>query len=416
MANLNYSAEQIRSEFPVLTSGDQNKKQLAFLDNTATTQKPFSVINAMDDFYRKHYSSVKRGVYKMSEYTTQAYEQTRKDVAAFLNAKSENEIIFTSGTTAAINLVAWSYGRKFLKAGDEILISALEHHANIVPWQLIAEERGALLRVIPMNDDAELELDKLKDLIIPGKTKIAAFTHISNTTGTVNPIESMIREIRALSPETKILIDAAQSAAHVPLDVQKLDCDFLAFSGHKMYGPTGIGVLYGKFEILNEMPPLFGGGEMINSVSFAKTTFAAPPMRFEAGTPPIAEVIGLGSAIQWLQNMGLQHIAAHEQSILEYAEKRFSEIPDLKILGAPKERGALLSVTLKGIHPHDAAMILDEENIAVRSGHHCAQPVMTKFNIPATLRFSFGAYTLKREIDQAVCALKRVVRLFGESV
>ena len=385
----------------------------AFLDSTATTQKPLPVIQIMDDFYREHYSSVKRGVYQISEKTTQAFEKTRKQIASFINAASENEIIFTSGTTSSINLVAWSYGRKFLTSGDEILISALEHHANIVPWQLIAEERGAKLSVIPVSDDADLLLNSIENLIIPGKTKIVALTHISNVTGTINPIAEIIKKVRQLSPETKILIDAAQSIAHLKIDVQNLDCDFLAFSGHKMYGPTGIGVLYGKYKILESMPPLFGGGEMIQSVSFEKTTFAQPPARFEAGTPPIAEVIGLGAAVQWIEETGIENIRAHESEILEYMLEQFKDIPEIQVLGNPKARGSLVRITLKNIHAHDAAMILDEENIAVRSGHHCAEPVMKRFQVPATLRFSLGAYTEKWEIDRAILALKRVIKLFA---
>lgn len=408
---MNHSLENIRAEFPVLAQNIKNAKTFAFLDSTATTQKPMTVIQVMHDFYTKHYSSVKRGVYQSSEKTTQAFEKARKEIASFINASSENEIVFTSGTTASINLVAWSYGRKFLQPGDEILISALEHHANIVPWQLIAEEKGALLRVIPVDDQANLVLEKMPELLTE-KTKIVAITHISNVTGTVNPIKEIIQTVRNFSKNAKILIDAAQSIAHQKIDVQELDCDFLAFSGHKMYGPTGIGVLFGKYELLESMPPLFGGGEMIKSVSFEKTTFAAPPARFEAGTPPIAEVIGLGEAVKWLKEIGLDNIHRKESGILEYAISQFSEIPEIHILGNPKERGALLSITLEGIHAHDAAMILDEENIAVRSGHHCAEPVMKRFNIPATLRFSFGVYSEKWEIDRALTALKRVIRLF----
>ena len=408
---MKHSLENIRAEFPVLAQNIESAKPFAFLDSTATTQKPMPVIQVMNDFYTKHYSSVKRGVYQISEKTTQAFEKARKEIASFINASSENEIIFTSGTTASINLAAWSYGRKFLQAGDEILISALEHHANIVPWQLIAEEKGALLRIIPVDDHANLVLEKIPELLTE-KTKIVAITHISNVTGTVNPIKDIIQTVRNFSKNAKILIDAAQSIAHQKIDVQELDCDFLAFSGHKMYGPTGIGVLFGKYELLESMPPLFGGGEMIKSVSFEKTTFAPPPARFEAGTPPIAEVIGLGEAVKWLKETGLDNIHRKESEILEYAISQFSEIPEIHILGNPKERGALLSITLEGIHAHDAAMILDEENIAVRSGHHCAEPVMKRFNIPATLRFSFGVYSEKWEIDRALIALKRVIRLF----
>lgn len=410
---MNYNVDEIRQQFPVLALHDKDPKPFAFLDSTATTQKPEFVINAMDDFYRKHYSSIKRGVYSMTAQTTDAYESARKKVAKFINAQSENEIVFTRGTTASINLCAWSYGRKFLKDGDEIVISALEHHANIVSWQLIAEERRAKLKVIPVADDGDLILEKIPELVIPGKTKIVAFAHISNTIGTENPVKEMIRTIRKIDPAIKILIDAAQSAPHVKIDVQDLDCDFLAFSGHKMYGPTGIGVLYGKYDILKEMPPVEGGGEMIDQVTFEKTTFALPPDRFEAGTPPIAEVIGLGAAIDWINNVGIDAIYAHEQEILQYAEEKLSGISGLHILGNPKRRGSLLSFTLDCAHPHDVAILLDEDGIAVRSGHHCAQPVMTRFGIPATIRASFGAYTEKWEIDRLVEGLLRVNRIFG---
>ena len=410
---MNYNVDEIRKQFPVLALHDKDPKPFAFLDSTATTQKPEFVINAMDDFYRKHYSSIKRGVYSMTAQTTDAYESARKKVAKFINAQSENEIVFTRGTTASINLCAWSYGRKFLKDGDEIVISALEHHANIVSWQLIAEERRAKLKVIPVADDGDLILEKIPELVIPGKTKIVAFAHISNTIGTENPVKEMIRTIRKIDPAIKILIDAAQSAPHIKIDVQDLDCDFLAFSGHKMYGPTGIGVLYGKYDILKEMPPVEGGGEMIDQVTFEKTTFALPPDRFEAGTPPIAEVIGLGAAIDWINNVGIDAIYAHEQEILQYAEEKLSGISGLHILGNPKRRGSLLSFTLDAAHPHDVATLLDEDGIAVRSGHHCAQPVMTRFGIPATIRASFGAYTEKWEIDRLVEGLLRVNRIFG---
>ena len=410
---MNYNVDEIRQQFPVLALHDKDPKPFAFLDSTATTQKPEFVINAMDDFYRKHYSSIKRGVYSMTAQTTDAYESARKKVAKFINAQSENEIVFTRGTTASINLCAWSYGRKFLHPGDEIVISALEHHANIVSWQLIAEERRAKLKVIPVADDGDLILEKIPELVIPGKTKIVAFAHISNTIGTENPVKEMIRTIRKIDPEIKILIDAAQSAPHIKIDVQDLDCDFLAFSGHKMYGPTGLGVLYGIYDILKEMPPVEGGGEMIDQVTFEKTTFALPPDRFEAGTPPIAEVIGLGAAVDWINRTGIEAISDYEQEILHYAESKLKEIPGLHILGNPKHRGSLLSFTLDAAHPHDVATLLDEDGIAVRSGHHCAQPVMTRFGIPATIRASFGTYTEKWEIDRLVEGLLRVNRIFG---
>ena len=407
-----FNAELTRNEFPMLVAGNKEQKPLAFLDSTATTQKPASVIDAMDDFYREHYSSVKRGVYRLSARTTEAFEKTRKDIAKFINAKTEDEIVFTRGTTESINLVAWSYGRKFFNEGDEILISALEHHANIVSWQLVAEMKGAKIKVIPVKDDGDLDLTKLPELLTP-RTKMVAVTHVSNSVGTVNPIEEIIATARKLAPQAKVLIDAAQSSSHIKIDVQKLDCDFLAFSGHKMYGPTGIGVLYGKYDVLDSMPPWHGGGEMIKNVTFEKTTYADVPARFEAGTPAIAEVIGLGKAVEWLNEKGLENIREHEAQITQYALKQLAEIPQVKVLGNPKERGALISITLDGIAVGDAAMILDEENVAVRSGHHCAQPVMDRFGLDATLRLSFGAYTLERDIDRFIAGIKRVIRLFG---
>ena len=407
-----FNAELTRNEFPMLVAGDKEVKPLAFLDSTATTQKPASVIDAMDDFYREHYSSVKRGVYRLSARTTEAFEKTRKDVAKFINAKSEDEIVFTRGTTESINLVAWSYGRKFFEAGDEIIISGLEHHANIVSWQLVAEMKGAKIKVIPVLDSGDLDLAALPGLLTP-RTKMVAVAHVSNSVGTVNPIAEIIATVRSLAPQAKILIDAAQSSSHIKIDVQKLDCDFLAFSGHKMYGPTGIGVLYGKYDVLDSMPPWHGGGEMIKNVTFEKTTYADVPARFEAGTPAIAEVIGLGKAIEWLNNVGLDNIRKHEEQITQYALKQLAEIPQVKVLGNPKERGALISITLDGIAVGDAAMILDEENVAVRSGHHCAQPVMDRFGVDATLRLSFGVYTLERDIDRFIAGIKRVVRLFA---
>ena len=388
-------AEKIRNEFPMLVAGDKDAKPLAFLDSTATTQKPNCVIDVMNDFYREHYSSVKRGVYRLSARTTEAFEATRKNVAKFINAKTEDEIVFTRGTTESINLVAWSYGRKFFEAGDEILISGLEHHANIVSWQIVAEMKGAKIKVLN------------------ARTKMVAVAHVSNSVGTVNPIAEIIATVRKLAPQAKILIDAAQSSSHIKIDVQKLDCDFLAFSGHKMYGPTGVGVLYGKYDVLDSMPPWHGGGEMIKNVTFEKTTYADVPARFEAGTPMIAEVIGLGKAIEWINAVGIENIRKHEEEITQYALEQLAQIPQVKVLGNPKERGALISITLDGIAVSDAAMILDEENVAVRSGHHCAQPVMDRFGVDATLRLSFGAYTLKRDIDRFIAGIKRVLRLFG---
>ncbi|MCQ2100743.1 aminotransferase class V-fold PLP-dependent enzyme [Fibrobacter sp. UWH1] len=412
MIDVKFDAEKIRSEFPMLVAGDKEAKPLAFLDSTATTQKPACVIDVMNDFYREHYSSVKRGVYRLSARTTEAYEATRKNIAKFINAKSENEIVFTRGTTESINLVAWSYGRKFFNESDEVLISGLEHHANIVSWQIVAEMKGAKIKVIPVKDDGDLDLGKLPELLTE-KVKMVAVTHVSNAVGTVNPIKEIIKTVRSNAPQAKILIDCAQSSSHLKIDVQELDCDFIAFSGHKMYGPTGIGVLYGKYDVLDSMPPWHGGGEMIKNVTFEKTTYADVPERFEAGTPAIAEVLGLGKAVEWIQEIGLDNIREHEEKIVAYALEQLATIPQIKVLGNPKNRGALISVTLDGIAVSDAAMILDEENVAVRSGHHCAQPVMDRFGVDATLRLSFGVYTLERDVDRFIAGIKRVVRLFA---
>lgn len=412
MIDVKFDAEKIRSEFPMLVAGDKEAKPLAFLDSTATTQKPACVIDVMNDFYREHYSSVKRGVYRLSARTTEAYEATRKNIAKFINARSENEIVFTRGTTESINLVAWSYGRKFFNVSDEVLISGLEHHANIVSWQIVAEMKGAKIKVIPVKDDGDLDLGKLPELLTE-KVKMVAVTHVSNAVGTVNPIKEIIKTVRSNAPQAKILIDCAQSSSHLKIDVQELDCDFIAFSGHKMYGPTGIGVLYGKYDVLDSMPPWHGGGEMIKNVTFEKTTYADVPERFEAGTPAIAEVLGLGKAVEWIQEIGLDNIREHEEKIVAYALEQLATIPQIKVLGNPKNRGALISVTLDGIAVSDAAMILDEENVAVRSGHHCAQPVMDRFGVDATLRLSFGVYTLERDVDRFIAGIKRVIRLFA---
>jgi len=396
----------IRTQFPVL-SKTINGHPLAFLDSSATTQKPLCVVEAMNDFYKNHYSSVKRGAYALSAKTTQKFEETRSKVAKFIDAPSENSIIFTKGTTEGINLVAWSYGLTNFKSGDEILLSVLEHHANIIPWQLVAKERGAKIKVIPCSDNGDLQVSELQNLLSE-KTKIVALASIANSIGTVNPLTEIIPIVRKFAPKAKILIDAAQGAPHSKISVKNLDCDFLAFSGHKIYGPTGVGVLYGKPEILENMPPWQGGGEMIDKVSFEGTTFAAPPARFEAGTPPIAEVLGLSAAIDWINEIGMDNIIAHENKITEYA---LAELSTVKIIGNPKKRGSIISFIIPGVHPHDAALILDEEGIAVRAGHHCAQPAMERFGVAATLRASFAAYTEQWEIDRLCAGLKRVVSI-----
>ncbi|MBO7499848.1 MAG: cysteine desulfurase [Fibrobacterales bacterium] len=407
---MNYDVESIRAQFPVL-SRKMGDKPLAYLDSTATTQKPLCVIEAMDDFYRNHYSSVKRGVYRLSEWTTSHCEATRAKVAEFLGASSPDEIVFTRGTTESLNLVAQSWGRKNVRAGDAILLGALEHHADIVPWQILAEEKGAEIRVIPCDDDANLLLDAVPGLLADGKVKIVCVNQVANTTGTVNPVA----EIAKLAHEAGALmcVDGAQSVAHLDVDVARLGCDFFAFSGHKIYGPTGIGVLWARSELLEAMPPWHGGGEMIDQVTFAKTTYAPPPARFEAGTPPIAEIIGLGFALDWVRSVGLAAVAEHEAALLADLRARLGEMPGIRLIGSPRDQSAIQSFVMEGIHPHDAALILDEEGIAVRAGHHCAQPVMERFGVPATIRVSYGAYSVRKETDQLVSALARVRRIFG---
>jgi cysteine desulfurase/selenocysteine lyase len=401
----------LRSQFPVL-SQTINGNSLAFLDSAATTQKPLCVIEAMSDFYKSHYSSVKRGAYALSAKTTQKFEEARAKVAKFIDAPNENSIVFTKGTTESINLVAWSYGLANFEPEDEILLSVLEHHANIVPWQIAGKERGVKIKVIPCDSNGNLQIPELNNLL-GKKTKMVALTHTANSIGTINPLQEIIPIIRKLAPKAKILVDAAQGAPHSKISVKNLDCDFLVFSGHKIYGPTGVGILYGKSEVLETMPPWQGGGEMIDKVSFEGTTFATPPARFEAGTPPIAEVLGFSAAIDWINEIGMDNIIAHEEKITEYALTELKKTAALQIVGKPKNRSSIISFILGGVHPHDAALILDEEGIAVRAGHHCAQPAMEHFGVPATLRASFAAYTQEWEIERLCVGLKRAVSIMA---
>lgn len=401
----------IRIQFSVL-SQKINGYSLAFLDSAATTQKPLCVIEAMNDFYKNHYSSVKRGAYFLSAKTTQKFEEARAKVANFIDAENENSIIFTKGTTESINLVAYSYGQGNFDEQSEILISTLEHHANIVPWQLVAKQKNAKIKAIPYNSNGDLQIDELEKLLC-SKTKIVALTHTANSVGTINPLKEIIPLIRKIAPQAKIIVDAAQGAPHLKISVKELDCDFLAFSGHKIYGPTGIGVLYGKKEVLENMQPWQGGGEMIDKVSFGGTTFAPSPARFEAGTPPIAEVLGLSAAIDFVNKIGLKTIEQHENNITSYALEQLSLLPQIKIIGNPKNRGAIISFIIENVNAHDAALILDEKAVAVRAGHHCAQPAMEHFGVPATLRASFAAYTETWEIDALCNAIKRVIKIFA---
>jgi cysteine desulfurase/selenocysteine lyase len=402
-------ALDIKREFPVLNRelpgapGESQGIPLHYLDSAATTQKPVAVIDAMDRFYRESYGTVRRGVYRLSEKATAAYEGTRKQVAALLNAASDREIIYTSGTTQGINLVAYSWGGKFLKAGDEIILSQIEHHANIVPWQIIAERTGAIIKVIPVDESGTLDLGEYRKLL-SDKTRMVAVNHISNALGTINPVKEIIR--LAHQAGALALIDGAQSIAHMPVDVRDLDADFYAFSGHKMFGPTGIGILYGKLALLETMPPYQGGGDMIMRVTFPKTTYQAPPYRFEAGTPPIAEVVGV--AVDWLRKTGLDRIAAHEHALLEYGTAILSEVPGLKLIGTAKAKGGILSFTLDGVHPHDIGTLLDEDGIAIRAGHHCAQPTMDRFGVPATARASLGPYNDYADLDALAKGLSRI--------
>jgi cysteine desulfurase / selenocysteine lyase len=399
----------IKSDFPLLNL-EFGGQPLYYLDSAATTQKPAVVIESMNRFYLENYGTVRRGVYRLSEKATQAYEGTRKKIAKLINASSEREIIYTSGTTQSINLVAHSYARHFLKAGDEVIISQIEHHANIVPWQIAAELTGAIIKVIPVDDTGTLIMEAYAKLLSP-RTRIVAVNQISNALGTINPVAQIIR--MAHDAGAVVLIDGAQSIAHMAVDVQALDADFFAFSGHKMFGPTGIGILYGKMALLEKMPPYQSGGDMIQKVTFAKTTYQTPPHRFEAGTPPIAEVIGLGTAVDYLNQIGLDQIANHEAGLLTYGTDLLNQIPGLKLIGTAPEKASILAFTLEGIHPHDIGTMLDQEGIAIRAGHHCAQPTMDRYGVPATARASLGPYNQTSDLDALAKGILKVIEIFA---
>ncbi len=401
--------EKIRKDFPLIMNTKINGHPLVYLDNGATAQKPKSVIDRLHKFYQDEYATVHRGVYTLSQNSTWECDLVREKARGFLNAKDVNEIIFVRGTTEAINLVAVGYGRKFIKAGDEIIISEMEHHANIVPWQMLCEEKKAVLKVIPVNDKGELILEEYKKLLNE-KTRIVAVTHISNALGTINPIKEIIR--LAHDAGAIALIDGAQGAVHTKVDVQDLNADFYAFSGHKIYGPTGIGVLYGKIHLLEKMDPYQFGGEMIEKVTFEKTTFTKAPLKFEAGTPAIAEAVGLGPALDYVMKLGFDRIEAYEQELLKYATEKLSKIEGLTIIGTAAHKDALVSFTLENIHPHDIGTILDQEGIAIRTGHHCAQPIIRRFGVPATARASFAFYNTKEEIDKLVTGIQKVRAVF----
>jgi cysteine desulfurase / selenocysteine lyase len=398
-----------REDFPVLQT-QMNKKPLTYLDNAATAQKPLSVIKAMNDFITNENATIHRGIYELSQRATNDFEAVRLKCQYFLNAKQSSEIIFVRGTTEAINLVAASFGRKFFKEGDEIIISALEHHANIVPWQQLCIEKKLKLRVIPMNDDGELLISEYEKLL-SDRTVMVAVNHVSNALGTINPIKEIISKAHGVG--AKVLIDGAQGICHHRIDVQELDADFYAFSSHKLYGPTGIGVLYAKAELLDVMDPYQCGGEMIETVTFEKTTFAKPPAKFEAGTPAIIEVIGMGAAIDYVESIGIEQMAAYEQELLEYATCELGKIKGLRIIGTAKNKAAIISFVIDGIHPHDIGTILDQEGVCIRAGHHCAQPIMQHFKIAATARASFSFYNVKEDVDNLVRGLHKVQEIFG---
>jgi len=404
-----YPLEQIRSHFPNLSVEIKGKK-LRYLDNAATTHKPQSVINAITSYYQESNSNIHRGVHTLSQNATKMYENTRTVVKEFINANALEEVVFTKGTTEGINLVANSFGKRFLKQGSVILLSQMEHHSNIVPWQLVAEQYGAVIKVIPMFESGELDIEAFSRLITEN-VSILSIVHMSNSLGTINPVKEMIE--LAHKEGVIVLVDAAQSAQHIPIDVQDLDCDFLVFSGHKLYGPTGVGVLYGKKTILNELPPFMGGGDMILSVSFEKTTYNKLPAKFEAGTPNISGVIGLGSALTYMNSIGIDAIQEHEKSLLIECTNQLQEIPELRIIGTAKEKASVISFTLKNIHPHDVGSLLDADGIAVRAGHHCSQPVMNYYGIPATTRISFGMYNTIEEIDDTVKSIRSIIKMFA---
>jgi cysteine desulfurase/selenocysteine lyase len=400
----------IQKDFPILEVEAHPGVPLVYLDNAATSQKPVQVIEAMDVYYRGYNANVHRGIHRLSEEATEAYESARERIARFINAPDPATVIFTRNTTEAINLVAWSWGRTNLKPGDEILLTEMEHHSNIVPWQLLAEEKGVKVRYIPFLDNGILDLTNLSDLLTE-RTKIFAFTAMSNVFGTINPTKKLVAAARAVGAIT--VVDAAQSVPHLPVDVQDLDCDFLAFSGHKMCGPTGIGILYGKRALLEEMPPFLSGGDMIRRVTFEGSSWNDLPWKFEAGTPSIAEGIGLGAAVDYLSTVGMDAIHAHEQFITDYALEALSEVKDMQFLGPPvAQRGGVVSFNLTGLHPHDISQVLDQDGIAIRAGHHCAMPLHQRLCIPASARASFYLYTRPEDIDRLVTSLHRVRKVF----
>ena len=404
-----FDVEQVRADFPILHI-EVEGKPLVYLDNAASSQMPQPVIDRLVRYQTTEHANIHRAVHTLSERATAAYEEARIKLQRFINAPDEREVIFTSGTTEAINLVMHGYGRKFIKAGDEIVLTTLEHHSNIVPWQMLAEETGAKIRVLPINDAGELCLDQFKSLF-NARTKLVGVSHVSNALGSINPVKEMIA--LAHRHGVPVLVDGAQAAPHLAVDVQDLDCDFYAFSGHKLCGPTGIGVLYGKAALLEKMQPFKGGGDMILSVSFEKTIYNTIPYKFEAGTPPIAAAIGLGAAVDYLSALGMDAIARHEHALLQYATGQLNALPGLRLIGTARNKAAVLSFTLDGIHPHDVGTLLNQDGIAVRTGHHCAQPVMARFKVPATTRASFAFYNSMAEVDALIAGIRSVQKVFA---
>jgi cysteine desulfurase/selenocysteine lyase len=404
-----FDVQRVRAEFPILNRA-VNGRPLVYLDSAATSQKPRTVLEAITRYYECDNANIHRGVHYLSQRATEGYEAARETVRQFVNAADASGIIFVRGATEGINLVAQSYGRTHVRSGDEVLVTALEHHSNIVPWQLLCEEKGARLRVVPIHDNGELALDAFASLLTP-RTKIAAVAHVSNALGTINPVRQIVQ--MAHGHGIPVLVDGAQAVPHLAVDVQALDCDFYVFSAHKVYGPTGIGVLYGKSALLEAMPPYQGGGDMIRSVTFEKTTYNNLPHKFEAGTPDISGVIGLGAALEYMNRLGLDNIAAHEHDLLADATRALSEIPGVRLIGTAREKAGVLSFVMEGIHPHDIGTILDQEGIAIRTGHHCAQPLMERFEVPATARASFGMYNTQGEVRALVKGLHRVREVFA---
>ena len=404
-----FDVASIRESFPIL-SRELNDKTLVYLDNAATSQKPQVVIDALTKYYSNYNANIHRGIHTLAEEATAAYESTRVTVRRFINAAFPEEIIFTRGATEGINLVAYTWGRKNIRAGDEIIISGMEHHSNIVPWQILCEEKKSTLKIIPVTDNGELDMEAYKNLL-SSKTKLISVVHASNSLGTINPVKEIIDAAHRVG--AVVMIDGAQSTVHLDIDVQQLDCDFFAFSGHKVYGPTGVGVLYGKKDILESMPPFMGGGEMIKEVTFEKTTYADLPYKYEAGTPNIADTVALKSALDFINETGKDAIRKHENDLLKYATSHLETLPGLRIIGTAKEKVSVVSFVIEKIHPQDIGVLLDSQGIAVRTGHHCTQPLMARFQIPGTVRASFAMYNTKEEIDRLVNGLQKAIKMLS---